>query len=384
MKNQLVLEPLVPEHLLQNSEKILFITHLAIGDYTYMQNYFKAFAEKYPHLKIDLWVDEVRRTRCFWRWPQLKKYSLYDWINRSSFFRKIYDQTYSPKMLKRSIKLAQQQDYALVVYFCLLRKYNYAKLARTISSKGFIVGVDRPIKQRQFLKRRWFNKLDAKISFDAAVDCAGRHISDVFADWFEKLFDMRVERKSRAPFVIIPREWISYAKLRFLKWKIEKRNNDFGLTFFINAFAKHRKRCWAITHVVALIKHIKKTEHLQKSSFIVNAPPQEYSELRDFVKKQNLSRVFVFTAGENFFQLPAVMSCCDVVVSVETSTIHLASALQIPVIALMRQKNPEWVPWNEKGRTILMPEKRSEWVKNIPVDMVFDAVKKSALLGRPN
>ena len=34
--------------------KILFVSHLAIGDFVYLQNYFKLFAQKYPNLKIDL------------------------------------------------------------------------------------------------------------------------------------------------------------------------------------------------------------------------------------------------------------------------------------------------------------------------------------------
>ena len=54
--------PLIPAELLQKSDKILFIAHLALGDFTYLQNGFRAFAAAYPHMQIHLWVDEVRRT----------------------------------------------------------------------------------------------------------------------------------------------------------------------------------------------------------------------------------------------------------------------------------------------------------------------------------
>ena len=70
-------DPLVSDKQLEKIDKILFITHLAIGDFTYLQNYFKAFKDAYPHITIDLWVDEVRRTRLFWRWNKLKKYSIH-------------------------------------------------------------------------------------------------------------------------------------------------------------------------------------------------------------------------------------------------------------------------------------------------------------------
>ena len=36
--------PLIPSDLLRKSDKILFIAHLALGDYTYLQNCFQAFA----------------------------------------------------------------------------------------------------------------------------------------------------------------------------------------------------------------------------------------------------------------------------------------------------------------------------------------------------
>ena len=57
-----MMHSLVPQELLQKSDKILFIAHLALGDFTYMQNCFRAFSEAYPHIKIHIWVDELRRT----------------------------------------------------------------------------------------------------------------------------------------------------------------------------------------------------------------------------------------------------------------------------------------------------------------------------------
>jgi ADP-heptose:LPS heptosyltransferase len=46
----------------------------------------------------------------------------------------------------------------------------------------------------------------------------------------------------------------------------------------------------------------------------------------------------VFLSAENFFQLPAMLSWCDLIISVETAVMHLANAVHVPVIALMRQK----------------------------------------------
>ena len=138
---------------------------MAIGDFTYMQNYFKAFKEKYPHLKVDLWIDEVRRTWKFWKWDRLKKYSLYDWTQTCPFFNKVYTQTYSPSVFKQSIQEAKKENYHIVVSLSCLRAYNYADLARIISHDGFITGMEIPTKFTQILKRKKYKKLNSKICF---------------------------------------------------------------------------------------------------------------------------------------------------------------------------------------------------------------------------
>src|SRR5437016_13322405 len=96
-------QTLIPAELLNKSDKILFIAHLALGDFTYLQNCFRAFAAAYPHIKVHLWVDEVRRTSDSTQWTHLRKYSLYDWTANCPFFDKTYHATYSPGLYQESI-----------------------------------------------------------------------------------------------------------------------------------------------------------------------------------------------------------------------------------------------------------------------------------------
>jgi heptosyltransferase-3 len=133
--------PIIPQALLTKSNKILFITHLALGDYLYLQNFFLAFSKAYPHLKIDLWVDEVRRTEDQTKWPFLKKYALYDWVESCPFFHKVYRNTYSPSGYEASINEAQKEHYPIVISLATLRPNQYAHLARKISKNGFVVGI---------------------------------------------------------------------------------------------------------------------------------------------------------------------------------------------------------------------------------------------------
>ena len=101
---------LVPPELLQKTDKILFVVQLTLGEFTYLQNYVTTFARQYPHIKIHIWVDEVRRTRCFWRWKHLKKYALYDWLDACPAIEKVYMQTYAPALFKKSIQEAARPE----------------------------------------------------------------------------------------------------------------------------------------------------------------------------------------------------------------------------------------------------------------------------------
>src|SRR3989304_5069865 len=92
-------KPYIAPEVLKDTNRILFITHLALGDFTYMQQFFKKLAIEYPNLKIDLLIDDVRRTYFFWRWKYLKHSLINNWLLESSFINKVYAKTYSPWVL---------------------------------------------------------------------------------------------------------------------------------------------------------------------------------------------------------------------------------------------------------------------------------------------
>jgi ADP-heptose:LPS heptosyltransferase len=65
---------------------------------------------------------------------------------------------------------------------------------------------------------------------------------------------------------------------------------------------------------------------------------------------------------------------CSLIVSVETAVMHLANAVHVPVVALMRQKNPEWVPVDRAHSTVITAARRRDWVRDIPVRAVLDVL----------
>lgn len=53
---------------------------------------------------------------------------------------------------------------------------------------------------------------------------------------------------------------------------------------------------------------------------------------------------------------------------------HLANAVHVPVVALMRRKNPEWAPIDRAHSTVVMAARRSDWVDAIPVQQVLEVL----------
>ncbi|PLY57327.1 glycosyl transferase [Herbaspirillum sp. BH-1] len=361
---------LIPADLLKKSDKILFIAHLALGDFTYLQNFFKAFAAQNPHLKVHLWVDEVRRTADASQWPHLKKYSLYDWTAACPFFDKVYTRTYSPELYRASIAEARGEHYPIVVSLATLRPHLYAGLAREISPEGWVVGMRKKVSLFQPHHLLAYRQLDAEMPSYRSSD-PEHHISDVYAFWFRQLSGLEVKDEARFPFVDIPLQWHQYAQEQLVRWEFAARD---GKLVFINPYAKTRKRCWTLEQVAALIQAMQAREGWQDACFIVNAVPQELANAREVIGRYQLQRTQLFSAEENFFQLPAMLAECDLIISVETAVMHLANAVRVPVIALMRQKNPEWVPVDRANSVVITAPGRRDWVKAVSVEQVMKAI----------
>ena len=368
---------LVPAELLQKADKILFVAHLALGDFTYMQSCFRAFTQAYPHIKVHLWVDELRRTDDETQWEHLKKYSLYDWVNSSSLFDKVYSQTYSPQLFEQSVKEAQAENYPIVISLAVLHRHKYVNLIRRLSPNGFIVGQKKRVRFYDIPKHLIYRKLDAfipayKISKKHQANLqAVPHISEIYAGWFHTLFNIGVSDSERLPYVDIPEKWREYAQLQFNDWGFREGQR----VFFINGYSKSADRSWKIERVLDLAAEIKRQPAWSNAGIIINVVPDQMKYARSVIAQRPIEHVHLFSATTNFFQLPAILSVCNLIISVETAVMHLANAVHVPVIALMRQTSPEWVPIDASITTIIKVKKRKAWMDEITVNDVMKVLR---------
>jgi heptosyltransferase-3 len=369
--------PLIDPALLAGADKILFITHLALGDFAYLQSCFQAFAQAYPHLKVHLWVDERRRTRNPAAWAHLKTYALYDWLDQCPCFDKIYKETYSPALYRRSLDEARREGYPVVVSLAELERHKYAILARKISPQGFVVGQKKRVRRFDFVKRFIYRKLDAFIPALPSSDYRGQHISDIYAGWFTRLFGLRIPRAARYPVLAIEERWRRYAREQFAAWGFATGPGA-APVLFLNAYSKSVERSWPLERIVELIRAMQAKAAWRGAGFVVNVVPEDLARARALFANERLAHTHLFSAEDNFFQLPAVLSLCSLSVSVETAVMHLANAVHVPVIALMRQKTPQWAPIDKDNSTVITVARADDWVDRIGVAEVMDVLARHA------
>jgi heptosyltransferase-3 len=369
--------PLVDPALLAGADKILFITHLALGDFAYLQSCFQAFAQAYPHLKVHLWVDERRRTRNPAAWAHLKKYALYDWLDGCTCFDKVYKETYSPALYRHSLDQARREGYPVVVSLAELERHKYAILARKISPQGFVVGQKKRVRRFDFVKRFIYRKLDAFIPALPASDYRGQHISDIYAGWFTRLFGLRIAPAARYPVLAIDERWRRYAREQFAAWDFATGPGA-APVLFLNAYSKSVERSWPLERIVELIRAMQAKAAWRGAGFVVNVVPEDLARARALFANEHLARTHLFSAEDNFFQLPAVLSLCSLSVSVETAVMHLANAVHVPVIALMRRKTPQWAPIDKDNSTVITVARADDWVDRIGVAEVMDVLARHA------
>jgi ADP-heptose:LPS heptosyltransferase len=364
------MKQLIPAPLLAKTKKVLIITHLAIGDFTYMQMCFRALRRAHPHLQIHLWVDERRRSVNPEDWSHLKNYSLYNWLAASPYIDKTYDQTYSPDLYAQSIQEAQEEAYPIVVSLTHMACHRYARLAREISPLGFIVGLKKQnYRFFELSKILSIRKFDATIPLYESQQRDVPHVSDIYAQWFASAFGIDIPRPERYPVIHIPDQWLQYARNQLASWGLAS-----SPVVFINSYSKGDERCWPLERALELIRAMRAHPQWRDAGFIINAVPEDLPRARALHASAALPDTYLFSAEENFFQLPAILSLCSLIITVETAVMHLANAVHVPVIALMRQNNPEWVPIDRENSSVITVQRFGDLVADIQLPAVMEKV----------
>lgn len=347
------------------SLKLLYMTHLALGDYLYQGPFLKALALSQPSIQLDIWIDDCRQKKKSWHTGRSQ--SLVQWLSNESHINSVYPIASHTSDLNQQIEQAHFEDYDAIVFVATNRNAEFATTALKIVNRGKVFGTLPANKLDRLMGHSVYKKLDGKINLTKSSQYD--HISDFYQDIFRQLFAINLHQKQR----LLKLNISDQLKDQCVQ-KIDSLTKKYQLTqpqvIFINHLSTSQKRDWKRSQIDELIQLI--SNKSPQCLFILNSPPNEFEALDYWVKNNsNLSHlaIEVFTAKNDFFELPSLMSLCNLVISVETATMHLASNLNIKQVALIRQSAKHWRPLNNS--LVLQGEQR---VDSIQPTEVFDAI----------
>lgn len=351
---------------LLKAQKVLYMTHLAIGDFIYQGALLQALKNKYPNIKLDIWIDDCRNKQHSWH--KSRNTVLCQWIQEVNFIDEIYPIVNSKLERNKLIEKAKKQDYDLIIFVGKNRSHKYAQIARKISSTAYVVCSHSNV--NCFSRLIHYRNINNSFDFKSII-AQKNHITEVYQSCFSKLFGLKENEVGEQKEISIPihSSYESDAKTFFESHFKTKKNES--TTVFINHISTSKKRDYPWSALKAVILDIEKS--YSNMCFIINTPPHLTANTQQNISHdQQLKalKIAVFSAKSNFFQLPAIMNLADVVLTVETSTTHLAVCLNKPQVVIMHNKLPLWQP--RKNCTILTGNGNAS---SVPPTQVNNALK---------
>ena len=128
-------------------------------------------------------------------------------------------------------------------------------------------------------------------------------------------------------------------------------------------------------------------------SIVLSGAPSDQEFNRQIMELTNGSNQVVMTPSFNLYQTAALYSLAKLVVSIDSMSVHLASALNIPVVAIYGPSGEKnWGPWGVPCEVVVQPEslfpcrpcgmdgcagsKVSYCLETIQPDQIINACKK--------
>ncbi|WP_105255821.1 glycosyltransferase family 9 protein [Pseudoalteromonas sp. T1lg75] len=322
--------PLIGAAQLQQAKRILYMSHLALGDYVYQGVFLQQLAATYPHLEIDVWFDDCREQRKSWHGG--RNQILGQWLESEPNISHIYANPDSEQQRQQQIQDAQQRHYDLVFFIATTRSERFCHYARLIAGDGCAVGAYALNAVQRWQHKEAIAALDAsiKVSKSTRFD----HISEFYRHHFHALVAM--DSPARA-----------FQQLRVPQLYLDALQNSDELDnfVFINHLSTTEKRDWQLAQVFECIATLHQAQPTLR--FVINATNEQVTQLQHQVQSNNQLRdinISTFSAKRHFYELPAMISRARLVISVETAIMHLAAALNVPALALIRAKAHQWRP----------------------------------------
>lgn len=281
---------------------------------------------------IDIWIEQPS----FWTCNAITKEQhmlATKWLEQCKHVHTVFSYATGMTQTKKNMIQAFDNHYDVIISLMPKNPIGCSKLARKINSDAYIIGFYAKTKI-PFLALR-LKKLNNRSHFILNTPEIVSHIKNHMKNVGSTAQNTpSISSASNLLLGSIPRAWISYAKLRFLKWEIEKKNNKFGHVVFLDLHSAKWKNRWNPKTILNLITFLKKQDPWGDTSFIVFCPAVKVRSFSRFFGIWKESKIFLCNPHVSVFQLPAIMHLCDVVISVHGTSDIIATLLNIPTITI--------------------------------------------------
>ena len=307
-------------------------------------------------MQIDVWIDDCRSNQKSWH--SGRNSTLQQWLTKESHLNTIYPIADSEKHRNSLILQAQKEQYDVIVFVATTRAPAYLKVAQAINPDAQIAGTKPKDFLSRFLYREQLKSLDVAIDTQTLNKC--QHISDFYNQIFSRLFAVSLDEQTRSREIILTNAQNDNCRRQIALWRKQYGLSQ-GNTVFINHISTSEKRDWQNSQLLELTQQLIK--QAPNTMFIINTPPHKLDDMVAWCEQHK--------------DIPAIaFSACDLVISVETAIMHLASSLSLPQIALIRKSASSWRPL--KASKVLTGKKR---VDNIAASKVVEAAIQILSLG---
>ncbi|HEY6953147.1 MAG TPA: glycosyltransferase family 9 protein, partial [Bacteroidota bacterium] len=171
----------------------------------------------------------------------------------------------------------------------------------------------------------------------------------------------------------IPRGADEFATRAFSALGIKGRR-----TIGINISAGHAVRFWGRDNFCSLITLIQ--QHDRNVTVIVMSTPSQRVDAEDIAR--GFTKVFVPPPTHSFDEFAALIARCDMLITPDTSAVHLATAFGVPVLALYVQSNKNlriWEPYKALSEVLVADVDDLRVISPLEVFKAFQRLQRAKL-----
>lgn len=225
-----------------------------------------------------------------------------------------------------------------------------------ILNPKYIFGIER--------KEKYGLKKDELEIFDRYIEVGNKNYSEVGTEVLEILGLKNYEKNYKIP------------ELNIKKESIFKKDY---FNIILNPYGAVEKRCLNDEKIEEIIKLT--TSKIEKSKVYINVDPTKHDKIQNLIKNLNNDRVKILPLEKNILDVSRRISECDLVISVDTGVVHIASAYNKPMICIYNSKN-ELKRFPPKGDNVQIILKDNENISNISINELSIAIENMKLKGR--